>query len=93
MENQRDKRLNVFINCPFDDDYNVYFYAIVFAIAGCGFVLRCALVIIDGGCTRVEKIVDVIEECRNPRSLPWPTGQNVDLSHRGLRLASGLLSL
>lgn len=33
---------NVFLNCPFDNDYNEIFNAIVFAVHSCGFVLRCA---------------------------------------------------
>jgi hypothetical protein len=34
--------LNVFINCPFDDQYQPLFYAIVFALNDLRFRPRCA---------------------------------------------------
>jgi hypothetical protein len=40
---------NVFINCPFDDEYKPLFDAIVFAIYDMGFVARCAREVIDSG--------------------------------------------
>lgn len=33
---------NVFINCPFDDEYKPLFYAIVFAVNDLGFEANCA---------------------------------------------------
>lgn len=63
MTKPRIAPLNVFINCPFDDKYKTHFEAIVFTIARCGFVVRCALEINDSGGTRIEKIVKLIEEC------------------------------
>jgi hypothetical protein len=55
---------NVFINCPFDILYKTLFEAIVFAVADCGFRPRCALEIDDGGQIRIEKIFNIISECR-----------------------------
>ena len=55
---------NVFINCPFDADYQRLFYAIVFAVFDCGFIPRCALESRDGGQARIEKIYGIIPECR-----------------------------
>lgn len=55
---------NVFINCPFDDDYRDMMYAIVFVVHDCGFVARSALEISDSGEVRINKIMDLISECR-----------------------------
>src|ERR1700761_8390529 len=38
-----DPSKSVFINCPFDADYALLFYAIVFATICCGFIPRSAL--------------------------------------------------
>lgn len=72
---------NVFINCPFDDDYRPIFKALVFATFECGLRPRCALEIYDAGEVRIEKITRIIGECRwgihdisrtelNPNGLP-----------------------
>jgi hypothetical protein len=55
---------SVFINCPFDGDYSPMFEAVVFTIFDCGFQGRCALEIDDSGQIRIEKIFNVIAECR-----------------------------
>jgi hypothetical protein len=55
--------LGVFINCPFDRDYQKFFDAIVFAVIRCGFEARCAREIDDGGGARIDKIMDLIEAC------------------------------
>lgn len=55
---------NVFINCPFDANYKLLFNAIVFAVFDCGFVARCALEEDDGSQIRVQKIFDIISQCR-----------------------------
>ena len=55
---------NVFINCPFDADYKPLFDAVVFAVFDCGFVARCALEEDDGSQIRVQKIFDIISQCR-----------------------------
>lgn len=56
--------LNVFINCPFDQDYAPLFDAILFAIYKCGFRPRCAMEVDDAGDIRIEKINKIISECR-----------------------------
>jgi hypothetical protein len=53
----------VFINCPFDSDYQSLFDAIVFTVARCGFAPRCAKEIDDAAGTRIDKIAKLIEEC------------------------------
>jgi hypothetical protein len=55
---------NVFINCPFDDDYKPLFDAVVFAVHDCGFRVRCALEEEDSGEVRVSKLYKIISECR-----------------------------
>jgi len=49
----------VFINCPFDDDYQELFRAILFTIYSCGFVPRCAFQEDDGSNTRIEKLYSI----------------------------------
>lgn len=51
---------DVFINCPFDSDYEELFHALCFTIVACGFVPRCALEHIDSGEVRLEKIRRII---------------------------------
>lgn len=55
---------SVFINCPFDRNYQPFFRVIVFCIYDCGFVPRCALEIQDSSQTRIDKIFRIISECR-----------------------------
>lgn len=55
---------NVFINCPFDNEFLPIFHAKVFAIFDCGFRARCALEEEDGGEVRIEKISRIINACR-----------------------------
>jgi hypothetical protein len=55
---------NVFINCPFDQEYKPIFYAIIFAIHDAGFVARSALEISDAAQNRFEKIVKIISESK-----------------------------
>ena len=55
---------NVFINCPFDDEYKSLFYAIVFAVNDLGFKVKCAKDESNAGKSRIEKIRDLIAECK-----------------------------
>ena len=55
---------DVFINCPFDDQYAPTFRALIFATYACGFRARSAREIDDGGQTRIEKLQAIIEESR-----------------------------
>lgn len=54
---------NVFINCPFDDEFKPIFESLVFAVHDCGFVARCALEIEDSSQVRIDKIFNLIERC------------------------------
>jgi len=55
---------NVFINCPFDEEYAPCFEALVFTITACGYVARCALEDRDGAKIRFAKLAKLIRECR-----------------------------
>ena len=55
---------NVFVNCPFDDDYAPLFDAIIFAVHDCGFVARCALEVDNSAQVRIDKLFDIVSECR-----------------------------
>ena len=55
---------SVFLNVPFDSRYACLFNALVFAIHDCGFVARSALEVEDSGQARVEKILNIIGECK-----------------------------
>jgi hypothetical protein len=56
-------RRNVFLNCPFDPQYQPLFRAIIFATEDCGFLARCALEVEDSGEVRVNKIFKIIKNC------------------------------
>lgn len=53
---------NVFINCPFDTDYQPLLRALLFTIIHCGFVPRIASERADSGEVRVGKILELLRE-------------------------------
>jgi hypothetical protein len=55
---------DVFINCPFDDDFAPTFRSLVFAVSRCGFRVRCAREMDDGTETRIDKLYRIIDESR-----------------------------
>ncbi|SDR12177.1 hypothetical protein SAMN05444161_1714 [Rhizobiales bacterium GAS191] len=55
---------DVFVNCPFDDEYKVLFNAAVFTIIRSGFVARCALETDNAADNRFDKICRIIKACR-----------------------------
>jgi hypothetical protein len=55
---------NVFINCPFDDEYQPLFNAMVFAVYDMGFRPKSAKDESNAGNTRFNKIQDLIEACK-----------------------------
>ncbi|MCX7043984.1 MAG: hypothetical protein NTX50_00670, partial [Candidatus Sumerlaeota bacterium] len=71
----------VFINCPFDSEYQELFTAIIFTVINCGFVARCALEAGGSGSNRINKIEELVAQCR--------LGVH-DLSRTGLDSQSGL---
>src|SRR5882757_9675720 len=59
-----DFKINVFINCPFDQEYKPLFEAIVFTVQIAGFRPRCAREASNAGQVRIEKILEIISECK-----------------------------
>ena len=55
---------NVFINCPFDDQYAPLFNATVFTVHVIGFLSRCALKASNAGQFRLIKILEIISQCK-----------------------------
>lgn len=76
--------LNVFINCPFDDDYSDLLQAILFCVVVAGLRPRLATERGDSGETRLDKIRGLIEQSR------W---SNHDLSRCQARQAGEMLRL
>ena len=56
--------LDVFVNCPFDDEYKKLFDAIVYVVIRSGYRVRCALETDDAGDNRFNKICAIISECK-----------------------------
>src|SRR5436190_17162896 len=56
---------SVFINCPFDPQYQPLFEAIVFCVVACGFVPRCTLELTDADEVRIENIYRLIAQCNH----------------------------
>ncbi len=55
---------NVFINCPFDNDYKPIFEAIIFAIFDCGYIPRCAKEFDDSSQVRIDKTYNLIRDSK-----------------------------
>ena len=52
---------NVFINCPFDEEYRPLLHPLLFSVYALGFQPRIALESLDSGKPRIEKIVALIK--------------------------------
>jgi hypothetical protein len=63
MSRKSAKTTHVFVNCPFDRQYQPIFEAIIFAIHACGFYSRCALENGDSDQVRLDKIIKMIGKC------------------------------
>lgn len=55
---------NVFVNCPFDDDYRQLLLAILFAVLYLGFIPRLSLERSDASESRIDKILSLIKESK-----------------------------
>ena len=55
---------NVFINCPFDDEYTPIFEAIVFTISMCGFRPICARERLNSAEVRLDKLIELIGDAK-----------------------------
>ncbi len=56
---------SVFINCPFDKQYQPIFDSTVFCVVACGFEPRCTLELTDAGEVRIENIYRLIAQCNH----------------------------
>jgi len=54
----------VFINCPFDPEYQPIRDAITFTVFDCGFRPRTSLEVDDSSQVRIDKIFEIIRDCR-----------------------------
>jgi len=54
----------VFLNVPFDVQYKKLLRALVFAVHECGLLARCSLEKDDGGQVRVDKLFEIIAQCK-----------------------------
>ncbi|ETR65194.1 MAG: hypothetical protein OMM_06111 [Candidatus Magnetoglobus multicellularis str. Araruama] len=59
-----DFKKNVFINCPFDDDFRQILIGIVFTVMYFGFKPRLSLERSDSAESRIDKIIDLILESK-----------------------------
>ncbi|WP_373512058.1 hypothetical protein [Persicitalea sp.] len=64
MKRTADYERNVFINCPFDSQYDDIFNAVLFVVHKCGFILRCAKEYDDSTGVRIQNIVQLIRESK-----------------------------
>ncbi len=55
---------NVFVNCPFDDEYRVLLRPLLFTVIYLGLTPRIALEELDSGAPRIEKIIRLIASSR-----------------------------
>ena len=55
---------DVFINCRFDPEYEPLLEAILFAVTACGYRLRCATERVDSSEVRLDKLLELIRDCR-----------------------------
>lgn len=55
---------NVFINCPFDEEYQELFNAILFTVHRCGFILRCTKEFENSNPLRIKNILKLIKESK-----------------------------
>lgn len=59
-----DYQRSVFVNCPFDEDYQPLHNAIIFTIIYLGFEPQLASMVQDSGQTRIDKIATMIKKSR-----------------------------
>jgi hypothetical protein len=55
---------NVFVNCPFDDDYRQLLLSVIFTVKYLGYNPRLSLERADSAESRIDKIVDLINQSK-----------------------------
>lgn len=56
--------VDVFVNCPFDAEYEPMFRAIIFTVYACGFRVRTTKEVDDNSQTRIDKLYTLIGQSR-----------------------------
>jgi hypothetical protein len=64
MKQHVDYDRNVFINCPFDEEFEPLFNSILFTVHKCGFILRCSREYEDSSTIRIKNILRLIGESK-----------------------------
>ena len=60
----RDYQRQVFINCPYDDQYLPLMKAAIFTVYACGFRPLFASSVVGADNTRIDKILAMVDDCR-----------------------------
>ncbi len=55
---------SVFINCPFDKEYQPIFNSILYTVHRCGFILRCSKEFSESSSVRIDNIISLIKESK-----------------------------
>jgi hypothetical protein len=58
------RRKNIFVNCPFDPEFQPIFRAVLFTTVALGFTPRSALEVEDSSVLRLRKIFELVRKCR-----------------------------
>ena len=64
MNSRGDFHSNIFINCPFDDDYTRLLRPLLFSAVRAGLTVRIASEIFDSGVARIHRICDLVRESK-----------------------------
>ena len=64
MNSRGDFHSNIFINCPFDDDYTRLLRPLLFSAVRTGLTVRIASEIFDSGVARIHRICDLVRESK-----------------------------
>lgn len=55
---------SVFVNCPFDNDFAPLLEVMLFCVIYAGLTPRIASENLEGGASRLDKIVEIVEQCK-----------------------------
>ena len=63
-EQAPDYRRQVFINCPYDEEYRPLMKAAIFGVHACGYRALFAAAKVGARQSRLEKILEMVRNCR-----------------------------
>ena len=64
MNSRGDFHSNIFINCPFDDDYTPLLRPLLFSAVRAGLTVRIASETFDSGKSRINRICELVRESK-----------------------------